>query len=69
MENQEELMQAINLLDPMEREIFIMKFFLGYKSKDIATKFNVTKASIDNKICRSKKKIKENLKNIRLEAI
>lgn len=68
-ENREELMKAIDLLDPMDKEIFIMKFFLGIKSQDIATKFNTTKASIDNRICRSRKKIKANLKTIKLEVI
>ena len=69
MENRAELIKAIDLLEPMDKEIFIMKLFLGIKSQDIVIKFNTTKASIDNRICRSRKKIKENLKNIKLEAI
>lgn len=69
MEDREELIKVINLLDPMDREIFIMKFFLGVKSQDIATKFGVTKASIDNKISRGKKKLKKKLGHVRLEVI
>ncbi|MBQ8997093.1 MAG: sigma-70 family RNA polymerase sigma factor [Clostridium sp.] len=69
MENKIELMDAINSLDKMDKEIIILKFFLGFKSQDIATKFNVTKSSIDNKIYRSKKKLKEILKHTKLEVI
>lgn len=69
MENNTELMDAINSLDKMDKEIIIMKFFLGFKSQDIAIKFNVTKSSIDNKIYRSKKKLKEILKSTKLEVI
>lgn len=69
MEDREELIKLINLLEPMDREIFIMKFFLGVKSQDIATKFGVTKASIDNKISRVKKKLKNKLVHARLEVI
>ena len=69
MEDREELIKLINLLEPMDREVFIMKFFLGVKSQDIATKFGVTKASIDNKIYRVKKKLKNKLVHARLEVI
>ena len=58
IENKNELMMAIDSLDKMDKEIIIMKFFLGIKSQDIAIKFDVTKSSIDNKIYRIKKKLK-----------
>ncbi|MDK2562378.1 sigma-70 family RNA polymerase sigma factor [Romboutsia sedimentorum] len=65
-EERNELIRVINLLEPMDREIFIMKFFLGMKSELIASKLGVTKASIDNKIYRGKKKLKTKLVNLRL---
>lgn len=60
IENREELVKAINKLDDISRDIFVMKFFLGMKSEDIALKLAVTKASVDNRICRGRKKLKEN---------
>lgn len=69
MEEREELIRVINLLGQMDRKIFIMKFFLGMKSDDIALKLGITKASVDNKICRGKKKLKIKLLNLRLEVM
>lgn len=61
-ENREELVKAINKLDDISRDIFVMKFFLGMKSEDIALELSITKASVDNRICRGRKKLKENYK-------
>lgn len=57
-ENQTELIQLINRLDPIDQQIFIRKFFLGEPSEDIARRLGKTKASIDNRIYRCKKKLK-----------
>ena len=69
IENKNELMMAIDCLDKRDKQIIIMKFFLGIKSQDIALKFDVTKSSIDNKIYRIKKKLKDILEDIKLEVI
>ncbi len=69
IESKNELMKAIDSLDKKDKEIIIMKFFLGVKSQDIALKFNVTKSSIDNKIYRIKKKLKDILEDIKLEVV
>ncbi|WP_296648753.1 sigma factor-like helix-turn-helix DNA-binding protein, partial [Romboutsia sp. 13368] len=69
IENKNELMMAIDSLDKKDKEIIIMKFFLGIKSQDIAIKFDVTKSSIDNKIYRIKKKLKNFLEDIKLEVM
>lgn len=68
-EEENELIKLINQLDPMDRNIFIMKFFLGERSEDIARKLNVTKAAIDNRIYRGKKKLRENKSKLGLEVI
>jgi RNA polymerase sigma-70 factor, ECF subfamily len=68
-ESENELLQLINGLEPMDREVFILKFFLGYKSQEIALKLNTTKASIDNRIYRGKKKLKEKVLSLKLEVI
>lgn len=66
-EEKTELMELINQLEPMDRDIFIMKFFLGEKNEDIARKFNVTKASIDNRVYRGKRKLREGKEKIGME--
>jgi len=56
-EDKTELIALINLLDSVDRDIFIMKYFLGLKTEDISTKLDLTRASIDNRIYRGKKKL------------
>ena len=68
-EDREELIKLLNTLDDMDKEIFIMKFFLGVKSEDIANKLGVTKASIDNRIYRGKKKLREFRSKMGMEVI
>lgn len=69
MENRSEVMELINGLEKVDRNIFICKFFLGYKSEDIAKKLNITKASVDNRIYRGKKKLREKASRINLEVV
>ncbi|MFP5113002.1 sigma-70 family RNA polymerase sigma factor [Bacillaceae bacterium C204] len=66
LENRSELIKLINLLEPIEREIFIMRFFLGLKTEDISQKLGLTKASIDNRIYRGKKKLNKRATNLKL---
>ncbi|NSB13622.1 sigma-70 family RNA polymerase sigma factor [Clostridium beijerinckii] len=61
LEERNELINLINTLEPMDRDIFIMKFFLGEKSEDIARKFGLTRSALDNRIYRGKKKLRLNL--------
>lgn len=68
-ENRNELIKLINTLEPIDRDIFIMKFFLGIKSYDIAKKLSLSIAAIDNRIYRGKKKLNSNFKNITLEVV
>ncbi|MEO4053135.1 sigma-70 family RNA polymerase sigma factor [Solibacillus sp. CAU 1738] len=58
IENRSELMQLINQLEPIDQQIFIRKFFLGENTEEIAYSLGKTKASIDNRIYRGKKKLK-----------
>ncbi len=68
-ENEKEILQLINSMEPLDRDIFILKFFLGYKSDEIALKLNTTKASVDNRIYRGKKKLKEKASTLKLEVV
>ncbi|GGG72594.1 sigma-70 family RNA polymerase sigma factor [Paenibacillus radicis (ex Gao et al. 2016)] len=64
MENEAELIKLLHLLDPLDRKIFIMKFFLGLKTEDISAKLSLTNASIDNRIYRGKKKLRNEAANL-----
>lgn len=66
--NKEELIECINNLGQPDSNIFIMKYFLGYNSQEIADKLSLTKASVDNRLSRGKKNLKCKLSNIK-EAI
>jgi RNA polymerase sigma-70 factor (ECF subfamily) len=65
-ERRAELIILINQLDPVERDIFIMKFFLGLKSEDISKKLGLTKAAIDNRIYRGKQKLNKKASKLKL---
>lgn len=66
-EEKEAVIELLNTLNEMDRKIFIMKFFLDIKSEDIAKRLGVTKASIDNRIYRGKKKLRERKSMMNME--
>ncbi|MEH7458332.1 sigma-70 family RNA polymerase sigma factor [Bacillus sp. JJ1127] len=66
MENREELIKLINQLEPVDQKVFIMKFLLGLKTEEIGEKLGLTRAAIDNRIYRGKKKLQQNATNLRL---
>lgn len=69
LENKNEIMRLLDNLEPMDRKIFVLKFILGYKSTEIATKLNITKSAVDNRIYREKRKLKKKLTKSNLEVI
>lgn len=68
-EDRNELIQLINTLEPLDRDIFTMKFFLGVKSDDIAEKLGLSRAAIDNRIYRGKKKLSKEIARVKLEVV
>lgn len=66
IEDKAELIKLINLLEPVDRDIFIMKFFLGLKTEDISKKLGLTRSAIDNRIYRGKKKLNHKVTNFKL---
>lgn len=66
LEDRTELIKLLNHLEPVERDIFIMKFFLGLKTEEISIKLGLTKASIDNRIYRGKMKLNKKATNLKL---
>ncbi|HWI48795.1 MAG TPA: sigma-70 family RNA polymerase sigma factor [Rummeliibacillus sp.] len=56
-EQKNELLFALSKLDILDRDIFVMKFFLEMKNSEIAEKLNITKAAVDNRLYRGKRKL------------
>lgn len=54
-----ELIHIMNRLDKVDRNIFTMKYFLNMKSEEIAEQLGLTKASVDNRIYRGKKRLQK----------
>lgn len=63
-ENRTELINLINTLEPIDKNIFIMKFFWGTKSDEIAEKLGITRSAVDNRIYRGKLKLIHKLEAI-----
>lgn len=61
------VIKLINELKDPDRGIFIMKFLLGYSSKKISNILNITVSSIDTKVNRGRKKIREKYEDISKE--
>ncbi|MED3572324.1 sigma-70 family RNA polymerase sigma factor [Cytobacillus praedii] len=57
MEDKSDLIRLINQLEPVDRKIFIMKFFLGLRTEEISLRLGLTESSISNRIYRGKKKL------------
>jgi len=66
LEDRTELIEIINHLEPVDRDIFIMKFFLGMNTEEISIKLGLTTAAIVNRIYRGKKKLNRNATNLML---
>ncbi|MDZ5472830.1 sigma-70 family RNA polymerase sigma factor [Bacillus sp. 31A1R] len=66
MEDQAELIKLINQLEPVDRNIFIMKYFLGLKTEEISTRLGLTHSSILNRIHRGKKKLYNKALNLNI---
>ncbi|AZB41491.1 sigma-70 family RNA polymerase sigma factor [Bacillus sp. FJAT-42376] len=65
-EERTEIIQLMNTLESVDREIFMMKFFMGCKTEDISKKLGLTKTAIDNRIYRGKRKLHGKAANLRL---
>ncbi len=56
-EQKNELLFALSKLADIDRDIFVMKYFLEMKNLEIAEKLNITKAAVDNRLYRGKQKL------------
>lgn len=63
------VVDLINRLKEPDRSIFIMKFLFGYSSKKISEILDITVSSIDTKISRGRKKLKEKYEEANREGV
>lgn len=61
-EEKNELLLAISQLEEMDRDIFMMKYYLELPNKKIAETIGLTKAAVDNRLYRGKKILAKNTK-------
>lgn len=69
LERRNELIKLINKLDDLDRDIFLMKFYLGFDNGSIAKEKGITKAAVENRIYRGKKRLKEGVLKRNLEVV
>ncbi|WP_042478499.1 sigma-70 family RNA polymerase sigma factor [Bacillus ndiopicus] len=55
----EELLKMMSKLAPVDCDIFTMKYFLNMKNEEIAEHCGLTKAAIDNRLYRGKKRLQQ----------
>ena len=55
----EDLLKMMSQLEPLDRDIFTMKFFLNMNNEEISQHLGLTKASVDNRIYRGKKRLQQ----------
>ncbi|HBZ10790.1 MAG TPA: RNA polymerase subunit sigma-70 [Bacillus bacterium] len=65
-ENKKEIIELIDQLEPVDRDIFVMKFFLGFKTDEISKRLGLSRAAVDNRIYRGKKKLHTKAANLNL---
>ena len=55
----EEFLKMMTKLEQVDRDIFTMKYFLNMKNEEIAQQLGLTKASVDNRLYRGKKRLQQ----------
>ncbi len=61
-EDKNELLLAISQLEEIDRDIFIMKYYLERPNIEIAENLGLSKAAVDNRLYRGKKRLATNTK-------
>lgn len=61
-EEKTELLFAISQLEEIDRDIFMMKYYLELSNSEIANNLGLTKAAVDNRLYRGKKILATNVK-------
>jgi len=61
-EQRNDLLLAISCLESVDRDIFIMKYFLQLTNTEIAEALHLSKAAVENRLYRGKKKLATSIK-------
>ncbi|UXH44128.1 sigma-70 family RNA polymerase sigma factor [Rossellomorea vietnamensis] len=61
-EEKNELLAAISQLEELDRDIFMMKYYLDLSNIEIADQLNLSKAAVDNRLYRGKRRLASNVK-------
>ncbi|KOY82287.1 sigma-70 family RNA polymerase sigma factor [Lysinibacillus macroides] len=61
-EQKNELLLAISQLADIDRDIFMMKYYMQLQNNEIADALGLTKAAVDNRLYRGKKVLATNMK-------
>ncbi|WP_431029731.1 sigma-70 family RNA polymerase sigma factor [Lysinibacillus sp. LZ02] len=61
-ERRNELLFELSKLDELDRDIFILKYYLEMQNSDIGQALNLSKSAVDNRLYRGKQKLAKNLK-------
>ncbi|MCJ8007087.1 sigma-70 family RNA polymerase sigma factor [Lederbergia wuyishanensis] len=61
-EEKSELLLAISQLEEIDRNIFVMKYYMELPNNEIAENLGLSKAAVDNRLYRGKKRLATNTK-------
>ncbi|KAJ51045.1 RNA polymerase sigma-70 factor (ECF subfamily) [Clostridium tetanomorphum] len=64
-ENREEILKAISELKDVDKEIFIKRYFLDENINNIAKALGINRSTVDNRLSRGRKILKEKLNFLR----
>ena len=62
-EQKEEVLKLIRTLEPLDQQIFILKYFLEMKSVEIGKQLHLSQTAVDNRLYRGKKKLDKRVAN------
>lgn len=60
-EERNELLLTLSILETLDRDIFMMKYYLQMTNGEIAESLHLSKAAVDNRLYRGKKKLSSTL--------
>ncbi|MFC5601734.1 sigma-70 family RNA polymerase sigma factor [Sporosarcina koreensis] len=52
--------ELLHQLEPIDRQIFIMRYLLGFSAEETAEQLNLSKSAVDNRVYRGKKNLRDN---------
>lgn len=69
LEKEEQFLDYLSSLNEVDRQIFVMKYYLSMKNEEIAEHLHLSKQAVENRLYRGKQKLKLKLTYIKVEGI